>query len=84
MALHLPQRQAHTDSAADAALAMQTQFAKGMLEMSPQDGIGVALSYLLLMSYRQPEMLRKVLNEKVVREGFRGMSMIETLKRICK
>lgn len=65
-------------------LPLQIQFAQGMLEMAPQDGIGMALSYLLMMSIQQPEMLRTVLNEKVVREGFVGVSMIETLNRICR
>lgn len=81
---HVPLRQANVGSPDDMRLAMQTQYAKGMLEMPPQDGIGVALSYLLMASYQHPEMLRVVLNEKVVKEGFRGVSMIETLNRLCR
>jgi hypothetical protein len=81
---HLPARQAVTETPDDARLAMQVQYAKGMLEMAPQDGIGVALSYLLMASMRHPEMLRRVLNEQVIREGFGGVSMIETLNRLCR
>lgn len=65
-------------------IVMQMQFAQAMLKMSPSDGIGVALSYLLLMSELEPARVRAILNEKVVREGFVGVSMIETLNRICR
>lgn len=81
---HLPRRQAITDTPEDARLAMQTRYAKSMLEMTPQDGIGIALSYLLMAAGQYPDMLRTVLNEKVVRDGFRGVSMIETLNRISR
>lgn len=79
----LPPRQKHYHPS-DESLVIQTQFAKAMTEMAPQDGIGLALSYLLIMSLAQPEMLQKALSEPVIREGFRGVSMIETLKRVCR
>lgn len=77
-------RQARVDSPEGARLVLQTQMAKALLELQPHDAIGVALSYLLLAAHRHPEMLRRVLNEPVVREGFRGVSMIETLNRVCR
>lgn len=80
----LPPRQAKVDKPSDVDLTMQVQYAKGMLAMKPEHGIGVALSYLLMASCEHPDMLRRVLNEKVVREGFTGVSMIETLTRICR
>lgn len=65
-------------------VAVQTEVAKVLLELQPEDGIGVAVSFLLLMSQRQPTMVRRVLNERVIQEGFRGVSMLETLIRVCR
>lgn len=71
-------------SPADESLRLQTQLAKTLLALPPAEAIGATLSYLLLASTTHPEMLRRVLNEQVVREGFRGVSMLETLNRVGK
>lgn len=81
----MPQRQARVDPE-NLSLAVQTQYAKGMLDMRPEDAIGVALSFLLMSAHREPHrtMLRKCLSEKIVREGFTGESMIALLNRVAK
>jgi hypothetical protein len=80
----LPRRQAHTESPDDARLAVQTQMCKALLELQPEDAIGVACSLLLYMSHAEPQMIRRVLNEPVVREGFRGTPLIDVLTRVCR
>lgn len=52
--------------------------------LTMQNAIGAACSYLLHCAMKHPELTRRVLNEKVIREGFRGMSLLETLTRVCK
>ena len=63
---------------------MQVQYAKGMLDMTPADGIGVALAYLIHASASYPDRLRRALSEPIHREGFRGISILEVLKRVCR
>lgn len=48
------------------------------------DAIGAACSFLLHCSYNHRGMLRRVLNERVIREGFSGISLLELLKRVSK
>lgn len=43
--------------------------------------IGVCCSFLLHCSYNHREMFRRVMNERVQREGFRGISLLEQFKR---
>lgn len=65
-----------------ARLNVQASMCKAMAAMAPEDAIGVACSVLLLYSERQPEMLRRVMNEPVVKEGFRGTPLWVVLRRV--
>ena len=49
-----------------------------------RNGIGAALSYVLHCAENHPDVLRRVMNEKVHREGFRGISLLEHLNRVCR
>lgn len=49
-----------------------------------RDSIGVACSYLLYASLQHPDVLRRVMREPVVREGFRGESLLDVIKRACR
>lgn len=85
--LHLlpPRQQNYHPS--DKSAVIQVQFAKAMTEMSPQDGIGLALGYLLLAMNGNPKernLLRVALNEQVIREGFSGTSFIAELTRAAR
>ncbi len=64
-------------------LPAQSAILKQMLVMNPPDAIGAALAYLLLQSAEHPAVVRRVLNEKVVREGFAGVSMLTVLNRLA-
>lgn len=48
------------------------------------NAIGAACSYLLHCAYNEPETLRRVMNEKVVREGFAGISLLQLINRVCR
>lgn len=48
------------------------------------DAIGVALSYVLYCAYNHPDVLRRCLNEPVVREGFRGESLLTVISRVAR
>lgn len=72
------------EAAAHKSLERQAQLLKVMIGMPVSDSIGVALSYLLQCSYDHPDVLRRVLNERVVREGFRGESMLTVLTRSAR
>lgn len=74
----MPPLVAHT-SIAEQMAALDT-----LRHLNRPDAVGAACSYLLLVAQLDPEMLRKVLNEKVVREGFRGVSLLETFNRLCR
>lgn len=69
---------------AQQSLNTQAQMLKTMLAVPVPDAIGVSLSYLLHCAYNHPEVLRRVLNEQVVREGFRGESMLTVLNRVSR
>ncbi len=60
-----------------AALNMLTQ-------LSDYEAVGVAAGILLQASYNCPHVLRRVLNEPVIREGFRGESLATTLARVAR
>lgn len=55
-----------------------------LLAMPVRDSIGVCCSYLLHAALSHPALLRRVMNEQVVREGFVGTSLLETIKRACR
>lgn len=48
------------------------------------DAIGVALSFVLHCAYNHPDVLRRCLNEPVVREGFRGESLLTVISRVAR
>ena len=57
---------------------------RALLAAPIYDAIGVACSCLLWASTAHPEVLRRVLHEPVVREGFRGESLMSVLGRAAR
>ncbi len=56
-----------------------------MLEQLPvHEALGITAAVFLKASFEQPDMLRRILNEQVVREGFRGESLITVLTRAAR
>jgi len=48
------------------------------------DAIGAACSFLLHCVYNHPNEFRRVMNEKVIREGFSGISLLDVFKRVSR
>lgn len=72
------------DSKKVAAVA-QENAAMGILVGLPLDlAIGAACSYLLWAAENHRDETRAVLNERVVREGFSGQSLLATLNRVAR
>ena len=66
------------------SLVAQNEALRLLLGLSQTDAIGAACSYLLYCAEREPQMFRRVMHEQGVREGFRGISLIEVFIRVCR
>lgn len=53
-----------------------------LLGMPVHDAIGVCCAYLLWAAFSHPAAVKRALLEPVVREGFRGVSLLKTLTRV--
>lgn len=67
-----------------AHLVQQAHLCKALLAADVSDAIGAACSYLLYAAHAHPHVVRRVLSEPVVREGFRGIPLIQILTRIAR
>lgn len=79
----LPTRQARFDPnhPEDQREILKIQFIRAMLELQPEDRIGISLAVLIAEAEKHPVILRRALSEKTHREGFTGISLLELLKR---
>lgn len=66
------------------SVSRQAKALQMLLALPTHESLGVACSLLLQASYDAPDMLRILLNESVVREGFRGESMATVLARAAR
>lgn len=66
------------------SIQRQTAALQMLQKLPKHEALGVACSVLLQASYNNPVQLRRVLNEKVVREGFRGESFAATIARAAR
>ena len=71
-------------SSSDASLRAQNTALKVLQSLPPAEAIGAACSFLLHAAYNHRDMFRRVMNERVVREGFSGISLLEVFKRVSK
>lgn len=65
-------------------VARQTALLIALKSMRAEERIGAACSILLEAAYNSPDAVRAVLNESVVREGFRGEPLIAVLARAAR
>ena len=63
------------------SIELQIQALKVLQGLPVSDAIGAACSFLLHCAYTHRTEFRRVMNEKVVREGFSGISLLEVFKR---
>lgn len=68
----------------DVEISIQAEALAKLQSLPSNLAIAVCLSYLLYHSENHHEVFRKLLNEKVVRNGFQGESMINVLNRGAK
>lgn len=68
----------------DADYQLQAGLCKAMAGMAPHNALGAAFAYLLLAAELQPDLLRTLLNERVVRYGTAGESMLSVLSRVAR
>jgi len=66
------------------SLELQAQALKVLQGLPVEDAIGAACSFLLYSSYNHRIQFRRVMNEKVIREGFSGISLLEQFNRVSK
>ena len=71
----------HTDTQEQTDVTLVNQAFTLLRGLPVHVAIGVCCSFLLHCSYNHREMFRRVMNEPVQREGFRGMSLLEQFKR---
>lgn len=72
------------DGQENRSLAAQTAAVQVLAQLPVHDAMGAACSFLLSCAYNHQEMFRRVMNEKVIREGFTGISLIQLFKRVCR
>lgn len=66
------------------SLIRQNEIFRLLTKLSVGDAIGVSCSFLLHCAYNHQTEFRRVMNEKVIREGFSGISLLEVFKRESK
>jgi hypothetical protein len=63
-------------------LALQHQALQTLTALPVGLAIGAACSFLLYCAYNHRVEFRRVMNDKVIREGFRGVSLLDIFKRV--
>lgn len=69
------------DTPEDQSIARQSVALKVLIELPVSDAIGAACSFLLHCAYNHRTEFRRVMNEKVIHEGFSGISLLQVFKR---
>lgn len=72
------------DSEQGQSVMRQNAALKTLTSMPVGDAIGAACSFLLHCAYNHRTEFRRVMNEKVIREGFSGVSLLEVFKRVSQ
>lgn len=86
---HVEQRISRTNPDRDfikenISTATQFEAIRVLTSFSTSDAVGVACSYLLAVAEKEPQVIRRVLNERIIREGWTGISLLELLKRVAQ
>lgn len=65
-------------------VAAQNSTLQVLISLPVGDAIGAACSFLLHCAYNHRKEFRRVMNERVIREGFSGISLLDLFKRVSK
>lgn len=63
------------------SIEAQNNMLKILVALPVGEAIGVCCSYLLHCAHNHRIEFRRVMNEKVIREGFSGISLLDVFKR---
>lgn len=63
---------------------LQAQMLQALVGIGSANAAGVACSLLLFLAENEPTMLRRVLNERVIRNGLSGDNLLNTLQRVAR
>jgi len=63
---------------------VQNILLRDMIKLPLGTAIGVCCAFLLHCAHNHRTEFRRVMNEKVVRDGFRGISLLEEFKRVSR
>lgn len=66
------------------AVTKQNELLQLLLALPLADAIGAACSFLLHCAYNHRVEFRRVMNEKVVHEGFSGISLLQLFNRVSR
>jgi hypothetical protein len=80
----MPLNEAAAELAEQNRLTNQHHALALLTSLPVSDAIGAACSYLLHCAYNHPDIFRRVMNERVVREGFSGISLLALFNRVSK
>lgn len=69
------------DSPEGRSVAKQNAALKVLMALPISDAIGAACSFLLHCAYNHQVEFRRVMNERVIREGFSGISLLDVFRR---
>lgn len=64
------------------SVMIQNQALQLLQGLPVADAIGAACSFLLHCAYNHRTEFRRVMNEKVLREGFSGISLLQLFNRV--
>jgi hypothetical protein len=66
------------------SLQRQTTVLQVLQSLPVHEAIGAACSFLLHCAYNHRVEFRRVMNERVIREGFSGLSLLDVFKRVSR
>ena len=68
----------------DQQIDPQAEALHTLLRLPVEDAIGAACSFLLHCAYNHRPQFRRVMHERVIREGFTGISLLSLFNRVSK
>lgn len=65
-------------------IVAQNEALKLLIALPTGDAIGAAAAFMLHCAHNHRVQFRRVMNEKVIHEGFSGISLLDLFKRVCR
>lgn len=65
------------------SIAIQLEMCRMLLSAPTPEALGSTAAFLQHLAGKDPDVLRRVFREPCIKEGFRGISLLELLNRVC-